>query len=209
MKYLIPLIALMLFIMTVTRTSTPDTKHSKLQNGDTVLALGDSLTYGYGAATEQSYPARLQSMLPDLHILNRGINGETSQEGLFRLEKMLRTYRPKLTILCYGGNDILQNRSMQGLKENLKKMIVTVRSNGSDVLLISVPNFTLFGLEPLPLYEEVSKETQTPLLRGTLSKILEEPSLKSDQIHPNAKGYKKMAKAIYRKLKEEGWIEVP
>jgi len=60
---------------------------------------------------------------------------------------------------------------------------------------------TLFGLEPLALYEEVSEETNTPLLSGVLSEILEEPSMKSDQVHPNAKGYRKLGDAIYEKLK--------
>ena len=85
-------------------------------------------------------------------------------------------------------------------------MITLCKAYGSDVLLLSVPHLTLFGLEPMKLYREVAEETQTPLLEGILSDILEDPSLKSDQIHPNAQGYEKLAKAVYRKLRELGFI---
>jgi len=98
---------------------------------------------------------------------------------------------------------------METLRQNLKRMIAQCRASGSKVLLVSVPNFTLFGLEPLPLYEEVAKETDTPLIEGVLATILNDPALKSDQVHPNAKGYEKLAEAIYGKLKEEGWIKAP
>ena len=171
-----------------------------LSSTHTILAAGDSLTYGFGAPSEASYPARLRQKI-SLKVINAGENGETSSEGLQRLPSLLDTYHPKLTILCYGGNDILQKRSMQQLKKNLKKMITLCKEAGSEVLLIAVPNMTLFGLEPLALYEEVSEETNTPLLSGVLSEILEEPSMKSDQVHPNAKGYRKLGDAVYEKLK--------
>jgi len=206
MKYLIPLIAILLIMIPLTRNS--NTPKTVLDKSDTVLAIGDSLTNGYGASQGESYPDYLRE-LTGLHIVQSGINGETSSEGLRRLPKLLERYRPKLTILCYGGNDILQKQSLSHLKKNLIKMVSLCKASGSDVLLISVPNFTLFGLEPLPLYEEVAQETDTPLVEGILAKILEDPSLKSDQIHPNAKGYRQLAEAVYEKLKEEGWIETP
>jgi len=205
-KYLIPFAALIIVLLSYFKNDT--LMHKTLTSTETVLAVGDSLTNGYGAQNGESYPDHLRRMT-GLNIVKSGVNGETSSEGLQRLPKLLETYHPKLTILCYGGNDILRNQSLSQLKKNLTKMISLCKASGSDVLLISVPNFTLFGLEPLPLYEEVAKETDTPLVEGILAKILGDPSLKSDQIHPNAKGYEKMAETIYRKLKEEGWIKAP
>ena len=110
-------------------------------------------------------------------------------------------------ILCFGGNDIIQKKSMSGLKQNLKSMIQMAKAKNIEVLLISVPNITLFGLSPLELYEEVAKEENIPLLSGVLANILSQPSLKNDQIHPNALGYKEMAELIYESLKENQWIE--
>jgi acyl-CoA hydrolase len=86
-------------------------------------------------------------------------------------------------------------------------MIEMTKASGSDILLIAVPNMTLFGLDPLDLYEEVAQETNTPLLSGIFSKILSQPSLKNDQVHPNAAGYQKLAAALYKKMKEKGWIK--
>jgi len=86
-------------------------------------------------------------------------------------------------------------------------MIEIAKSKNMKVLLISVPDVSIFGLSPLALYAEVADETGTPLLSGVLATILSDPRLKSDQIHPNAKGYQKMTEKIYEKLKEEGWIE--
>jgi len=178
---------------------TDKTEKRPLLASDIILAAGDSLTYGHGAKREESYPAVLASMT-GLHIVNAGKNGETSQQGLARLPKLLQQYKPKLTLLCYGGNDLLQGRSKDALKANLKTMISTIRSHGSDVIIISIPDISLFGLHPLALYEDVAEETGTTVVSGLLSDILSTPSLKSDRIHPNASGYRKMAETLYRTI---------
>jgi lysophospholipase L1-like esterase len=198
-KYFLSFAAAVLLLLSLLKQHT--NSQEPLLSSDTILCVGDSLTNGYGAPERESYPNHLRS-LTGMHIVKSGINGETSSEGLGRLQGILQEYHPRLTILCYGGNDILQKRSLSGLKQNIKKMISLCQEEGSDVLLISVPNITLFGLEPLSLYREISEETGTPLLSGTLSAILEDPSLKSDQIHPNAEGYRKMAEDISQKLKD-------
>jgi lysophospholipase L1-like esterase len=141
-----------------------------------------------------------------LRVINAGINGETSKEGLVRLPKLLEDPSIKLMILFFGGNDIMQRRSREELKQNLKTMIQLAKQKHIDVLLISVPNIGLFGLSPLSLYKEVAEEENIPLLSGMLADILSQPSLKNDQIHPNGSGYKKMAERIYETLKEHGWI---
>jgi lysophospholipase L1-like esterase len=197
-KYIILLSGIVMVLVSLRKE--PMHRISPLSASETILAVGDSLTYGYGAPENKSYPSILSQML-SLDVINAGQNGELSREGLQRLPALLRKYRPALTIICYGGNDILQKRSMSQLKKNLKKMIELCRAEGSEVLLVSVPNMTLFGLEPLELYEEIGHETNTPLLSGVLAKILEDPSLKSDQVHPNAKGYEKLAEEIYGTLK--------
>ena len=176
-----------------------------LSNNDTILAFGDSLTYGFGASPEESYPALL-SILSAHKIINAGVNGDTSADGLRRLAPYLEDKSVSLMILCFGGNDILQKKSMSALKQNLKTMIQMAKAKNIEVLLLSVPNITLFGLSPLGLYEEVAEEENVPLLSSVLADILSQPSLKNDQIHPNASGYKKMAEEIYESLKEHEWL---
>jgi lysophospholipase L1-like esterase len=203
MKYIIIAIFSILIILTLTKK---ETRLMTLTNNDTILALGDSLTYGHGVAQSESYPIRL-SKLTGKRVINAGVNGETSTEGLRRLAPLLEDRSIKLMILCFGGNDIIQKKSMSDLKQNLRTMIQMAKAKNIEVLLISVPNFSLFGLSALKLYEEVAEEENIPLLSGVLANILSQPSLKNDQIHPNALGYKKMAELIYESLKENQWIE--
>jgi len=203
MKYLLSAVAIILIFFSLASKETPI---QPLNQNDTILAFGDSLTYGYNAKPNESYPAVL-SRLSGYNVLNEGILGETSHEGLRRMAPLLEDKRIKLMILLFGGNDIMQGLSMEALKSNLKTMIRMAKEKRIDVLLVSVPNLSLFGLSPLELYEEVAEEEEVPLLSGMMADILEQPSLKSDQIHPNAKGYKIMGEKIYKKLKEEGWLK--
>lgn len=203
MKYILVTLILSLILFTFTKKDpTIQTLHPQ----NAILAFGDSLTYGYNAKPAESYPAVL-STITGLNVINAGIPAETSQEGLKRLPQLLKDPSIKLMILCFGGNDMMQQISMDVLKNNLKTMIQMTKEKGIDVLLISVPNFTLFGLSPLSLYEEVAKEENIPLLSGLLAEILSDHSLKSDQIHPNALGYRQMAENIYENLNENAWID--
>ncbi len=203
MKYMIVAFIIILALLSLNKK---EMNTVKLTPKNTILAMGDSITYGFGADLNESYPVQL-SKLTGLRVINAGVNGETSAEGLKRLPKYLEDPSVKLMILCFGGNDILQRRSMKALKQNLKTMIEMAKKKKIDVLLISVLNISLFGLSPLKLYGEVVEEENTPLLSGMLSDISSTPSLKNDQIHPNAAGYKKMAEKIYEILKKEGWLQ--
>jgi len=202
MKYIFVAIAAILILFSFT---SKETDIQTLNSKESILAFGDSLTYGYHAKPHESYPTIL-SQLSAHTVINAGITGETSAEGLKRLPKLLKDENIKLMLLCFGGNDIIQKKSMVSLKENLKTMIQMAKEKNIEVLLISVPNFTLFGLSPLELYEEVADEENVVLASGILAQILEQPSLKSDQIHPNALGYKMMGEKIYEKLREKGYI---
>jgi len=203
MKYIIiPIIILFSLNLFIQKNK----KMTLLSPSDSILSFGDSLTYGFGANPQESYPALLSNQT-GLKVINAGINGDTSEEGLKRLAPYLEEPSVKLMILFFGGNDILQKKSMSALKANLKTMIGMAKAKNIDVLLVSVPNITLFGLSALDIYEEVAEEEGVPLLSGMLADILSDPSLKSDQIHPNTKGYKVMTEKILEKLKTEGWIE--
>ena len=203
MKYILIAIAITLMLFTFSKKEYPI---QALKPQDTILAFGDSLTYGYNAKISESYP-NILALLSAHKVINAGINGETSSEGLRRLPAYLQDKSIKLIILCFGGNDIMQRLSMHSLKSNLRTMIQLAKEKNIQVLLISVPNLNLFGLSPLSPYEEIAEEENIPLLSGLLAEVLSQPSLKSDQIHPNALGYKMMGEKIYEKLKEEGFID--
>ncbi|MEJ2373289.1 MAG: arylesterase, partial [Sulfurimonas sp.] len=75
------------------------------------------------------------------------------------------------------------------------------------VLLVAVPNFSLLGLSPLPLYEELADEYKLMFAEDVLSDVLGKNQLKSDTIHPNDKGYKIMAERFYEILSDEGLLD--
>jgi len=141
---IILLILWMLVAIVLWRNYTVKPDILPVQKNEKVLAFGDSLTYGYGAKTEESYPAVLAAET-GLEILNAGVNGETSSEGLRRLPARLSDTRISHMILCFGGNDILQKLPRTQLKQNLIQMIQIAKRRGVKVLLISVPDSGSWG----------------------------------------------------------------
>ncbi|WP_294966331.1 GDSL-type esterase/lipase family protein [Sulfurimonas sp.] len=171
-----------------------------LDKDSVVLAFGDSLTHGFGATQDTSYPAYLQEK-SGLRVINAGINGETSAEGLLRLPFLFKE-KPDVVILCHGGNDILQKLSHEDLKNNLESMVRLIKESGAQVILVSVPDFNVFGFRALPLYEEIADAQDIFLEDEVLTHIELNRSLKSDYVHPNAKGYEMMADTFLKLLIE-------
>ena len=165
-----------------------------------ILAFGDSLTFGTGTTPDKSYPAVLQE-LSGRKVVNAGIPGELSAQGLARLPGLLDAHRPDLLILIHGGNDILRKKSLEQAADNLRKMIALARAKGAEVVMMAVPNPTLI-LSPADFYASVAEETGVPIEIDALADILQLPSNKSDTIHPNAKGYRKMAESLYALLED-------
>lgn len=172
--------------------------------GDAViLAFGDSLTYGTGAAAGQSYPAVLQQ-LSGRQVINAGVPGEMTAGGLERLAATLEEHRPQLLILGLGGNDMLRKKSVAEISSNLEKMVLLSRAQGVPVLLLGVPRPAIFGLESAPLYHELAARLDLPLEAKAIPAVLAERDLKTDPIHPNAAGYRLIAEAIHKKLMASG-----
>jgi len=167
-----------------------------------ILAFGDSLTVGVGTTDENSYPTVLAE-LTGLTVINAGVSGETTDEGVSRLIEELDDFLPDLVIILEGGNDFLQNRNPSATKTNLQRMIETAKSRGVQVVLIGVPQKKLFS-KSAPLYEELADDFQLVFDGTLLGGLLRSPSLKSDYTHLNEKGYRKMAESINKLLKENG-----
>jgi lysophospholipase L1-like esterase len=168
----------------------------------TILAFGDSLTVGVGTTGKNSYPSVLAA-LTERTVINAGVSGETTDKGALRLPEELDDAEPDLVIIIEGGNDLLQNRDHSAIKTNLKSMIETAQSRGVQVVLIGVPQMKLLS-NCAPLYEELADEFQLVFDGTLLAGLLRSPSLKSDYIHLNEKGYRTMAESIYKLLKENG-----
>ena len=168
----------------------------------TVLAFGDSLTAGYGVNTQQSYPAVLAE-LAVLNVINAGISGELSVEGVLRLPGLLTQYNPRLVVLCHGGNDLLRNTGIAGAKSNVLAMIEMIRASGAQVLLLGVPQPGIF-LSAAEFYTEIAEQTGVAYIPQLIPQVLSDATLKSDVAHPNAAGYQMIAEQIQRYLIRAG-----
>ena len=168
---------------------------ARINHDSVILAFGDSLTRGTGAAQEQSYPAVLGRMLGTT-IINLGIPGEVTSAGLKRLPVVLDEYHPTLVLLCHGGNDFLQRYNQDETIRNLRSMVSLIKQRGADVILVGVPKLG-FGLDVPEFYAMIAEENQIPFEGEILLDLLGDNDMKSDPIHPNATGYQLMAEAVY------------
>jgi len=175
-----------------------------LNDDATVLAFGDSLTYGTGSSLDKAYPAILERLI-NRKVINAGIPGEISAKGLVRLPHLIRQYQPDLVIICHGGNDILRKLDIKQTKQNIQQMIDLSLHSNIQVVLIGVPEFGIF-LNSSPIYQILADENRIPIENEILGDILSNNSLKSDNIHPNRQGYQLIAEHIATLLRQSGGI---
>lgn len=176
-----------------------------LSNDAVIVAFGDSLTFGTGSEPAESYPAVLEKMI-GRRVVNSGVPGEVTGDGLLRLPEVLEREKPALLLLCHGGNDQLRRLNQQQAANNIREMIRLAQKREVAVVLIAVPAPEL-SLLPPSMYREIAKELSIPIEEETLSSILANNSLKSDYIHPNAAGYHRLAESIATLLRKSGAIE--
>jgi lysophospholipase L1-like esterase len=176
----------------------------RLGADDVVLAFGDSITYGSGAGPEESYPKVLAQLI-GRHVVGAGVPGEITAKGVQRLPGVLDEVQPKILLLCLGGNDMLRKVEPVATESNLRTMVRMARDRGIAVVLIAVPKPALFGGNA-SFYQAIAKEDDLHLESEILKDILYDNEFKADPIHPNAKGYRRMAEAIAELLRKAGAV---
>jgi len=173
-----------------------------LAPADVILAFGDSLTHGTGAGAAETYPAHLQA-LSGRKVVNAGVPGETTAEGLERLPEVLTAHQPRLLLLCLGGNDMLRRQDSARTADNLRAMVRLAQAQGVQVVLIGVPEPQLFSGAPA-FYAEIADEFGLPYEGEAFNEVLRNRSLKSDPIHANGQGYRLVAERLAKLLHEAG-----
>lgn len=183
-------------------------KLAALPAGSPVLALGDSITFGTGAARESSYPAVL-AQVTGWNVVNAGVPGDTSAGALARLPALLEEHRPQLVLVSIGGNDFLRRMPQSDTRANIRAICGQAAAAGAQVVLVGVPEASvLAAVTQSPsdhaLYEEIAGELKLPLHAGGWSEVLGDPALKSDAIHGNARGYEVFARGLAERLRGLG-----
>ncbi|MBK9447037.1 MAG: arylesterase [Betaproteobacteria bacterium] len=181
-----------------------------LPRGSVVLAFGDSVTFGTGAAPGQDWPSVLAE-LSGWRIVNAGVPGDTAEAARQRIAPLLDEHRPALVIVELGGNDFLRRRPQKQVKEDLRQILSVIRASGAHAVLVAVPELSLLGAvtrrpDDAPIYAELAKEEKLPLIPDVFAGILARPELCADQIHPNAQGYRQMAEGVQAALKKTGLL---
>lgn len=172
--------------------------YSKVRNlgarGANVIAFGDSLTAGYGAAAGEDYPSRLAS-LAGVPVINAGRSGDTTESALARIDTDVLDRDPRVVIVGLGGNDYLRRVPIAATEANLRTIVRRIQDRGAMVILLGF-RFPGFGPSYEKMYERIADEEECLFVPDLLDGILSDPSLKSDEIHPNARGYEKMAERV-------------
>lgn len=183
-------------------------KMSPVPAGAPVLALGDSITFGTGAAPESSYPAVL-ARLTGWNVVNAGVPGDTSQAALVRLPGLLQQHAPRLVLVSIGGNDFLRGLPEGDTRNNIRAICQQGAAAGAQVLLVAIPAFSVLAaatrsLADHPMYGDLAKELRIPVHASGWAKVLSDASLRSDAIHANARGYEVFAEGLAATAKKIG-----
>ena len=190
-----------------TPAATPSPLPTAAQPADTrrvLVAMGDSLTEGYGLPQEEGYPAKLEAYLAaqgqEWRVENSGLSGETSSGAKSRVGWVLKL-KPDAVILEIGGNDGLRGIDPKVTKENISAIISAFQAEGVPVMLAGMKTLSNFGPEYTnafeAVYPAVAKERKVPLIPFFLEGVGGDPKLnQDDKIHPTAEGYQVIVDTI-------------
>jgi acyl-CoA thioesterase-1 len=169
-----------------------------------ILCFGDSLTAGYGTEPGESYPDDLQKMLKeqgyDYRVANSGVSGETTKDGLERVERVAAKH-PKIVVLEFGGNDGLRGLPLEQTQANLATMIETLQKSGAEVVLAGISLPQEYGPDYIAkinaIYPALAKRYHVRLLPFLLKDVYGVPGdMQDDGHHATAKGNVQVAKNV-------------
>lgn len=171
--------------------------------GTDIICFGNSLTYGPGIEGDGDYPSYLEKLL-GREVINAGRSGDTTRDALKRLEKDVLARDPCLVIVEFGTNDYFRSFPKEETMANLKKIILKIQEKGAIVALCDVSGGkSLFGGYNIYHRElkQLARETGSIFIPRLMKDIIQDPSLKTDRVHPNSEGYKIFAERVYKAIK--------
>lgn len=177
----------------------------------TIVALGDSLTAGYGLAAEDAFPAQLERVLVKkgypVRVINAGVSGDTSAGGAARLEWALAD-NPDMVIVALGANDALRGLDPEQTYSNLASIITRLKQRGIAVVLAGMLAPRNLGESYYnsfdAIYPSLAQEFAVPLYPFFLDDVAGKSELNlADGIHPNAAGIEIMVKGMLPLIEAE------
>ena len=180
------------------------------QNPKVLVALGDSLTAGYGLRAGEAYPELLAQRLAQagcaVRVINAGVSGDTSAGGLTRLEWVLQD-KPDMAIVALGANDALRGLPPEAMERNLGSILSTLAQRKVPVLLagmVAPPNLGAdYGRRYAAVFPRLAAAHGTRLYPFLLEGVAARPELnQADGIHPNAAGARELTSRLFVQVLE-------
>jgi acyl-CoA thioesterase-1 len=174
-----------------------------------VVALGDSLTAGYGLLESQSYPSLLQDRIDaegyQFEVVNAGVSGDTSAGGLRRVDWALEG-NPRVLVVALGANDGLRGLSVDEMKQNLTAIITQARRKDVVVILAGMEAPPNYGQEYATAFRQafrdVAQRERVLFIPFLLDKVAGQSALNlGDGIHPNEQGAGIVADTVWAVLR--------
>jgi acyl-CoA thioesterase-1 len=168
-----------------------------------LLALGDSLTAGFGLPQDQGFTAQLEAWLAragvHVEVINAGVSGDTSAGGLARLDWALGTAPPQFALVELGANDALRGLSPAALYDNLDKILARLQARGVKAMLVGMYAPRNLGRdydeEFDAVYPRLAKQHNVPLypffydgVVGADGAVAGAKLIQPDGLHPSAEG---------------------
>ena len=201
-----------LTLLTACGTPTEPITEQDSKTEKTILALGDSLTAGYGLPTTDSYPSQLEQKLKEkwynYRIVNAGVSGDTTAGLLSRLDWVLEWDAPSLVILCVGANDAFQGKSVDDIEKNLRQIIEKIRAKNIPILFAGMRAPLNLGWEYGRAYEAIfpklAKEYDLVYMDFFLAWVaLKAQYNQDDRIHPTREWYAIVVENLLEILEDE------
>ena len=183
----------LLFVLILTSCS----ETSKLENVNKILLFGDSLMSGYGLKENQLLSVILENDLKEagynIKVVNGSISGDTSEDGLDRIEEYTSNSEIDLIVLGLGANDMLRRINPDRTESNLRKIIEIIKTKKIDIILAGMKASPTNGLAYKKKFDNIfpklAKEYDLTLIPFLLKKVALNPKLnQNDGIHPNHEG---------------------
>ena len=172
-----------------------------------IAILGDSITAGHGLEPGHSFPDVVQREIDArglrYHVVNAGVSGDTTSNGLDRLPSVL-AMKPEIVLIELGGNDGLRGLPITSTRANLEEMIVTSQKAGAKVVLAGMTLPANYGVDYVrqfeKMYEDLARKHKVKLIPFRLDLIGGSGGMLRDGIHPNKEGQRMLGQHVASEL---------
>lgn len=194
--YMLPKLILVAIILILTSTLFFLPKHKDLVNDTNhlIVFFGDSITAGKGAEPGEDFPSLIGKTL-NVPIVNAGVSGNTTHDALLRINEDVISKNPSIVVVELGGNDLLEHVDVEVSRRNFDLILSKIKQTGAKIVILDV-KFFVFQKRYETDWASLAKKYNAIFVPDILEGVITDPSLKFDDIHPNAKGYQKIAEKL-------------